>query len=143
MYRTALAFLFLAAASLPAHAQQTPPGPASVVVRETSAPFRADTIAPVVTERVRRDHYLGGGYGLLIGGLVGGGGFAAANYAFSDASDMVGLSFLLGGVVGGASGLVIGALVGVPVRETDARVSVARAGRAGGTVVSLSVPAGW
>lgn len=68
-----------------------------------------------------RDREKGALYGLAIGALVGGVGFAAVNHAFTQSSprdEYTLLSFLLGGAVGGAVGAAVGAIIGVPEWNT-------------------------
>jgi len=80
-----------------------------------------EALAPAV-DVSGRDRGRGALYGGAIGALVGGVGFAAANYAFtksSPRSEYTLPSLVLGGLVGGAAGALVGAVVGAPERDGD------------------------
>lgn len=104
----------------------TPPASASFVPAPT-APGTVTASVKAFESRVLahpgeggRDRGRGALYGFAIGALVGGVGFAAANYAFTDSTprdEYTLLSFLLGAAVGGATGAVAGAIIGAPGRE--------------------------
>lgn len=83
--------------------------------------------APANPAEDGRDRGRGALKGLAVGALVGGVGFAAVNYAFSESAvrtEYTLLSFLLGAAGGGAAGAVVGAIVGAPEREETRRQQV-------------------
>ncbi len=68
----------------------------------------------------RRDHAAGAIKGFALGALVGGVGFALVTSAANDGGDAGGYAVLalpVGAVVGGALGLVVGAIVGLPEKD--------------------------
>lgn len=84
--------------------------------------LQPDTSSPGSTPRLRRDRRRGAEYGLGIGALVGGLGFASLNYAFTTngpRGEYTAQSLLLGGVVGGVAGAIVGAIIGAPARSTE------------------------
>ncbi len=149
--------LLLAALLLPwrsAAAQAADPASADPAgPRRTAAvhPWpEAESPAPAEAPGPRRDRLAGAAYGLGIGALVGGLGFAAMNAAFSTGAapgEYTVLSLMLGGVVGGAAGSLVGAVVGVPRRSAGeaegAQVRLAPAVAQGSPAVSLSVGMAW
>jgi hypothetical protein len=73
----------------------------------------------------RRDHVAGAAKGMLIGAVVGGLGFAVVTSAGSrngsGDGDYTLLAIPVGAVVGGAAGLVLGAIIGAPEKPADRR----------------------
>jgi hypothetical protein len=135
MRAVALLSMFVLLAPLQAKAQDlgtspiTPPlaalataHSAAIVSANASVPF-----APAKPAEVRRDHGKGALIGFAAGALVGGVGFAAANYAFTESGprdEYAVLSLMLGGAVGGVAGAVVGGIIGMPEREEPRRQQV-------------------
>lgn len=99
---------------------------------------------------LRRDHLAGAVQGAALGAVVGGLGFAAVTYLGNAANDTGGegyavLALPVGAVVGGAVGLVAGAIIGAPDRDRDeepqAQVLLSP-GAARGIAAAVSVPLG-
>lgn len=106
----------------------------------TSNPFAPSDIAEARWDRGRAALK-----GFAVGALVGGVGFAAANYALTEStprSEYTVLSFVLGAVAGGAAGAVVGSIAAKPEREAtgpqQVRLHVSPYPSDGG-VVGLSV----
>ena len=123
--------------------------PASILLGAAAPPVTTRNLGPSGAPAGRqRDRVTGAVYGLAIGALVGGVGFAAANYLFTESSprdEWTVPSFMLGAAVGGAVGMIAGAIIGVPVRDKDVprqvRLQVVPdLGRGAAFGVSLSVP---
>lgn len=133
---------------------ELPPSPrpltSALPITGTSAPPEntLDHFAASQPARVRWDREKGALYGFAIGGLVGGVGFAATNYAFTTSTprDEYTLpSFVMGAAVGGATGAIVGAIIGVPERDEtrpkQARLYFAPHLADGGALtVSVSLP---
>lgn len=129
------------------HAQDLVTPSASLALVPTSAEVFG-TLIPADSVNGARDRGRGALRGAAIGALVGGVGFAAANYVFTESSprdEYSLLSFALGAAVGGGVGAVVGGIIGVPGREEtrseQARLHVLPALSRGGSVaVSVSLP---
>ena len=117
-----------------------------VMLPAAQAPAPGEAFAASEAFRPRRNHLAGAALGAGIGALVGGVGFAAMNYAKTESSprtEYTGLSLMLGGVVGGAAGLVIGGIIGTPGRsdrpQDQMRLRLAPGLPQGRAAASLSV----
>lgn len=102
----------------------TPPAlPSLVTVPPASSAATPSAFDPSVRPRPaegERDRGRGALYGLAIGALVGGVGFAATNYVFTESTprnEYTPLSFVLGAAVGGAAGAIVGAIIGAPKQD--------------------------
>jgi hypothetical protein len=99
----------------------TAPGP-EIVSANASVPF-----APANQVEAGRDRGRGALIGFAAGALVGGVGFAAANYAFTEGPARTVYtvpSLFLGAAVGGVAGAVVGGIIGTPEREEPRRQQV-------------------
>jgi hypothetical protein len=138
--RTAFLLLTLLLSGAPAVAAQT--SFAAVPMDSRLIPAPAAAAAP--SAALRRDHLAGAVQGAALGAVVGGLGFAAVTYLGNegDAGYAV-LALPVGAVVGGAVGLVAGAIIGAPDRQRDeepqAQLLVSR-GAARGITAAVSVP---
>jgi peptidoglycan/LPS O-acetylase OafA/YrhL len=94
---------------------------------------------------LRRDHLAGALQGAALGAVVGGLGFAALTY-LGNRGDAEGEGYALlaipvGAVVGGAVGLVAGAIVGAPERDEGRRAQVlVPRDTARGVTAAISLP---
>ena len=89
--------------------------PSLLMTAPEDAPSR---LVPVQSDTVRRNRWKGALYGLGIGGVGGGVGFAALIIgADGESSGYAPLAFITGAVVGAPVGALIGAVVGVPERR--------------------------
>lgn len=81
----------------------------------------AQHVAAPALAHARRDHRAGAIKGLALGALIGGVGFAMVTAAANDDSNggqgYTVLAVPVGAVVGGAVGLVAGAIIGVPEKS--------------------------
>lgn len=138
--RLLAAMLVLHAPVVAAQTSPAPPmDPRLIVALERPA-------APAPAE-LRRDHWQGAWDGMVLGAVVGGLGFAAAVYfgneAGSEGQDYALLALPVGGLVGGAVGLVGGAIIGAPDRDPAPRAELVVLPRADrGLTAALSVPVG-
>ncbi|HEX6371260.1 MAG TPA: hypothetical protein VF006_20245 [Longimicrobium sp.] len=106
-------------------------------------------LVPAAVERsaapsaaLRRDHLAGAVQGAALGAVVGGLGFAAVTY-LGNAGDTgyAVLALMVGGVAGGAVGLVAGAIIGAPDRDEEPRAQVlVSPGAARGVTAAVSLP---
>jgi MFS family permease len=146
--RTAFLLLALLLCRAPVLASQTSLAAAPMDPRLIPTPASladAPSVAP------RRDRVVGAVQGAVqgaaLGALIGGLGFAAVTYVGngfdSDAEGYAVLALPVGGVVGGALGLVAGAIIGAPERDEEPRAQVlVSPGPARGVTASVSVPLG-
>ena len=135
--RTAFLLLALLCCGAPALAAQTCLAPAPMDSRLIPSAVERSA-APSVA--LRRDHVAGALRGAALGAVVGGLGFAALTYLGNgSAGGYVVLALPVGAVVGGAVGLVAGAIVGAPDRDEDpyAQVRVSP-----GAARGVSIPLG-
>lgn len=105
----------------PLAALATAPG-TDIPSANASVPF-----APANPAEGGRDRGRGALIGFAAGALVGGVGFAAANYAFTEGAartEYTVPSLFLGAAVGGVAGAVVGAIIGTPEREESGRQQV-------------------
>lgn len=145
--RTAYLLLALPLSGAPALAAQTSLAATPMDPRLIPAPAEPSA-AP--SAALRRDHLVGAVQGFALGAVVGGLGFAAVTY-LGNASNNTGgegyavLALPVGAVVGGAVGLVAGAIIGAPDRDRDeephAQVLVSPA-PARSVTAAVSVPVG-
>lgn len=141
--RTAFLLLALLLCGAPALAAQTSLAAAPMDPR--LIPPAAEHAA-VPSAALRRDHLVGAVQGFALGALVGAVGFAAVTYWGNDGdTEYATLALPVGAVVGGAVGLVAGAIIGAPDRDRDeepqAQVLVSP-GTARGLTAAVSVPLG-
>lgn len=102
--------------------------------------------APAPAE-LRRDRWQGAWDGMVLGAAVGGLGFAAVtyfgNHGDSEAQAYTLLALPVGGLIGGAVGLVAGAILGAPDRDPGRRAEiVVLPGADRGITAAVSVPVG-
>ncbi|HEY7767251.1 hypothetical protein [Longimicrobium sp.] len=108
--------------SLPRHRVAAPLG----AYRALLAPLEhAEGFAPYQGDAAPRDRKRGALWGLAAGALAGGGGFAAVTWVANRGEageDYWPLALVVGSAAGGAVGLVTGALIGAPERQSEASV---------------------
>jgi hypothetical protein len=142
--RTALLLLALLLCRAPVLAAQTSLAAAPMDPRLIPTPA---SLADAPSAAPRRDRVVGAVQGAALGALVGGLGFAAVTYVGNgfdhDAEGYAVLALPVGGVVGGALGLVAGAIIGAPERDEEPRAQVlVSPGAARGLTAAVSVPLG-
>jgi hypothetical protein len=110
--------------SLPRHRAAAPRAVPSVLPR--SSPLEhAQGCAPYRMDAEPRDRRRGALWGLAAGALAGGAGFAAVTWVGNRGEageDYWPLALVVGSAAGGAVGLVTGALIGAPERQSEASV---------------------
>jgi peptidoglycan/LPS O-acetylase OafA/YrhL len=115
IFGLAMAMLVLHAPGLAAQTALAAPMDPRLIV----AP--AELVAAPVLADARRDHVAGAIKGLALGALIGGVGFAIVTAAANDDSNgrqgYTVLAVPVGAVVGGAVGLVAGAIIGAPEKS--------------------------
>jgi hypothetical protein len=116
--RTAFLLLALLLCRAPVVAAQTSLAAAPMDPRLVPPPTE-HSAAPSIA--LRRDHLAGAVQGAALGALVGAVGFAAmtylGNHGDSEGEGYAVLALPVGAVVGGAVGLVAGAIIGAPDRD--------------------------